>query len=87
MITLFLSKLRNLVYYRSIDERPRVTYIHVVRGVRKEAIELIKTMDIESKEAGLLKKVIESINPKIKTEECTEYILVTLKGILDEYEQ
>ena len=87
-----LAKARNLVYYASIDSRPRVTYIHIVRELRKDLKKVLSEFPVpENKEYKILHsmflEIIRSINSKIKSSECKSYILETLAPILDRYEK
>ena len=76
-----LSKGRNIAYYRLIDDRPRCQYIHVMRKYRQEVYELRKVIldqnvgymypDLIEK----LDKIINLIDPKIKSEACFEVAL------------
>ena len=76
-----LSKGRNIAYYRLIDDRPRCQYIHVMRKYRQEVYELRKI--ILDQNVGYmypcliekLDKIINLIDPKIKSEACFEVAL------------
>ena len=76
-----LSKGRNIAYYRLIDDRPRCQYIHVMRKYRQEVYELKKVIldqNVGYMYPGLIEKldkIINLINPKIKSEECFEVAL------------
>lgn len=74
-----IARGRNIVYYRRIDDRPRGQYIHVVRTYRKDAVNLLSQMpeDYEKyKDAReLLTKIIDTINPKVKSDDCEETIM------------
>lgn len=76
-----LSKGRNIAYYRLIDDRPRCQYIHVMRKYRQEVYDLKKVIldqNVGYMYPGLIEKldkIINLINPKIKSEECFEVAL------------
>lgn len=76
-----LSKGRNIAYYRLIDDRPRCQYIHVMRKYRQEVFELkriILDQNVGYMYPGLIEKldkIINLIDPKIKSEECFEVAL------------
>ena len=76
-----LSKGRNIAYYRLIDDRPRCQYIHVMRKYRQEVYELRKVIldqNVGYMYPGLIEKldkIINLIDPKIKSEECFEVAL------------
>lgn len=76
-----LSKGRNIAYYRLIDDRPRGQYIHVMRKYRQEVFSLKKTIlesgvsEMYSELLVILDKIIDLIDPKIKSEECFEVAL------------
>lgn len=76
-----LSKGRNIAYYRLIDDRPRCQYIHVMRKYRQEVYGLIKSIQelgVSEMYSEVLKKfdrIINLIDPKIKSEECFEVAL------------
>ena len=76
-----LSKGRNIAYYRLIDDRPRCQYIHVMRKYRQEVYELMKSIQelgVSEMYSEVLKKfdrIINLIDPKIKSEECFEVAL------------
>ena len=76
-----LYKGRNIAYYRLIDDRPRCQYIHVMRKYRQEVFELkriILDQNVGYMYPGLIEKldkIINLIDPKIKSEECFEVAL------------
>ena len=76
-----LSKGRNIAYYRLIDDRPRCQYIHVMRKYRQEVFTLKKDIidcGVEYLYPCLIEKldkIINLIDPKIKSEECFEVAL------------
>lgn len=75
MIEKFLSKGKNIVYYRRIDDRPRAQYIHVVREYREEAKRLLNSISKEDIELRtLLLNIIKVIPVKPKSEDCKEII-------------
>lgn len=85
-INCIISRGKNIIYYRKIDNRPRCQYIHVVRTFRKDIKELIllisdydnpKYLNIKE----LLIKIIQIIPPKIKSEDC-ERVIMKLSEIL-----
>ena len=86
-----LGKGRNIAYYRLIDDRPRCQYIHVMRKYRQEVFGLMKSI----RESGMsemyssllekLNRVINLIDPKIKSEDCFE-VAMELNKIFN-YEQ
>lgn len=76
-----LSKGRNIAYYRLIDDRPRCQYIRVMRKYRQEVYGLMKSIQelgVSEMYSEVLKKfdkIINLIDPKIKSEECFEVAL------------
>jgi len=76
-----LSKGRNIAYYRLIDDRPRCQYIHVMRKYRQEVFGLIKSIqelgmsEMYSDLLSVFNKIINLIDPKIKSDECFEVAL------------
>lgn len=76
-----LSKGRNIAYYRLIDDRPRCQYIHIMRKYRQEVYGLMKSIQelgVSEMYSEVLKKfdrIINLIDPKIKSEECFEVAL------------
>lgn len=72
---------RNIIYYKSIDNRPRAQYMHVLRNLREDAKDLLQefsdntVLDKEIIEMKVFLKSILSIIPvKVKTEECESII-------------
>lgn len=72
---------RNIIYYKSIDDRPRAQYMHVLRNLREDAKDLLQefsentVLDKEIIEMKVFLKSILSIIPvKVKTEECESII-------------
>ena len=88
-IRFLIGNYRNLVYYRSIDLSERSTYIHQVRGYRKKAIFILSEIPRNNPKyegvVSLLSKIVSSCNPKIKTEECTQWIQEVLAKYLEIY--
>lgn len=76
-----LSKGRNIAYYRLIDDRPRCQYIHVMRKYRQEVFGLVKSIqelgmsEMYSNLLSIFNKIINLIDPKIKSDECFEVAL------------
>lgn len=76
MIVSVLSKGRNIVYYRTIDDRPRATYIHVLRDYRKQLLNTVVLLPDEySEDKSIMLSLIKVIDPKVKTEECMGTII------------
>ena len=82
---LVMSKARNICYYFSIDTRPRSIYMHVIRELREEMKELLGELDKNSPEYAQILSLIRACSQKIKTEECEDYIMNTLRPLF--YEQ
>ena len=86
-----LGKGRNIAYYRLIDDRPRCQYIHVMRKYRQEVCGLIKSIqelgmsEMYSELLKVFNRIINLINPKIKSEDCFE-VAMELNKIFN-YEQ
>lgn len=78
---LVLAKARNLCYYFSIDTRPRSTYIHIVRKIRSEMKALLSDFEVGSPEYEKLLGIVRSCPQKIKTEECEDFIMNTLRPV------
>lgn len=77
-IRCLIARGRNIVYYRRIDNRPRSQYIHVVREYRKDVRNLSISLPENSKYGEIkemLKKIVVSIPPKVKSEDCEEVIM------------
>lgn len=76
-----LSKGRNIAYYRLIDDRPRCQYIHIMRKYRQEVFGLVKSIqelgmsEMYSDLLSVFNKIINLIDPKIKSDECFEVAL------------
>lgn len=73
LLTIALAKGKNIVYYRTIDDRPRATYIHVLRDYRKQLLEtvvLLPDTPEYTKPRTVMMSLINLISPKVKTEEC-----------------
>lgn len=74
-ISWLYAKGRNIIYYRSIDDRPRAQYMHILRDFRKEAKELLDKGSISDPYTkNAIEGIINLIPPKVKTEECDEVI-------------
>lgn len=90
LINTTLSKGWNIIYYRTIDDRPRATYIHVVREFRKQLLNVVAFLsdDPEYKRVkDLMLDLIRAINPKVKTDECMGTIIEMDKIYKSYYEQ
>lgn len=77
-IRCILARIRNIIYYRRIDNRPRCQYIHVVRGLRQDTRTLslsLPDIDKYSEIKELFGKIVRTIPPKVKSEECEEVIM------------
>ena len=76
------AKYDNIVYYMSIDDRPRAVYMHVIRDLKdklKELISLVpKNDNYFSDDYHLAVKIYFGIPDKIKTEEC--------RGVIEQIE-
>jgi len=86
-IKLAIAKCRNLIYYRELDDRLRAQYIHVVRDYRKLLVKLIPFIPDTEKYLGiksLFQKLINTIDPKVKSEGCIETILQIKKLFYNE---
>lgn len=79
-----LAKARNLVYYVSIDTRPRATYIHAVRELREEMKSILGDL-VGTDLYNILLDIIRSCPKKITAEQCKPWIIGTLKQKLEEY--
>lgn len=87
LVSFAISKGRNIVYYRKIDDRPRAQYIHVLRKYRQDLRELslqLKDNPEYTWATELFGKLVKAIPPKVKSDECTEVIEV-LGKILEPY--
>lgn len=69
------SKCRNIIYYMTIEDRERATYIHVVRDLRKTFVELQRYLPPEDSNYEKVSKIISMINPKVKKEECYDTMM------------
>ena len=89
-IRFLLGNYRNLIYYRSIDLSERSTYIHQVRGFRKKAIRLLGEIPRKNPKytriISLFSRIVASCNPKIKAEECTDWIFGPLSECIKEWD-
>lgn len=85
-IKCIISRGKNIIYYRKIDNRPRCQYIHVVRLFRKDLKELLSSIpDNDSKYLRikeLLIKVIQVIPLKVKSEDCEKVIMEFAKILM-----
>ena len=81
-----LYKARNIVYYYSIDTRPRSVYLHVIREMRNEMKELLSVFPPESPEYQKLLEIIRACPQKIKEDEVENYVLGILKPTIEELE-
>lgn len=69
------AKGRNIIYYKSIDDRPRAQYMHVLRNYRKEIKEFLEEKGASNLFLfNTLKGILNMIPSKIKTEECDKII-------------
>lgn len=91
LFNMLVAKARNVIYYRSIDTRDRSasSYFHITRLLRSDAKNLTNLFTEEnernSKEFSFLLDLIRSIDPKIKSEDCDEFINTTLKNLLTKF--
>lgn len=84
-IDLVLAKARNIYYYFCLDTRERVTYMHIVRNLRKNLIEvlnLIPNIPEYLEIRDYLLEMIRSIDPKIGTDDCGLFITGKLAELL-----
>ena len=84
-IRCILARGRNIVYYRRIDNRPRCQYIHVVRSFRQDVRELSLSLPDDSKYSDLkemFKRIVLTIPPKAKSEDCEEIIMKVAEIIM-----
>lgn len=79
---LLKAKIRNLIYYSSIDVRPRKQYLHVMRDIRDIAIQLKlgNTSRLASNIDYVLDKVINAIPKDVKNSDL-DIIVKRLKTI------
>ena len=75
-IRLILAKIRNVCYYKTIDDRPRAQYMHVFRGLRDDVSLVLKSLIPKSElyntwAPGLI-GILKIIPPKIKTHDCSQ---------------
>ena len=77
------GKINNIIYYRlTIEEenwewRFRCQYMHVLRDLRKQILELIEDMEPDDERKEFYGGIVNLISPKVKTDEC----LSTIKSI------
>ena len=77
-INCILARARNIFYYRRIDNRPRCQYIHTVRGLRQDTRTLSLSLPDTEKYKDikeLFGRIVRTIPPKVKSEECEEVIM------------
>ena len=77
-INCILARARNIIYYRRIDNRPRCQYIHTVRGLRQDTRTLSLSLPNTEKYKDikeLFGRIVRTIPPKVKSEECEEVIM------------
>lgn len=72
------AKIRNVVYYRldiepTLDYRIRCQYIHILRTIRSEIVQILPDLE-EGDDKKVLIKIMDLINPKIKSGECEQVI-------------
>ena len=77
-----IAKARNLCYYCSIDTRPRSVYMHVVRKLRKEMKSVLSDLSPDDPKYKHLLSIVKKCPPKIKSEECRDYIMNILKPMI-----
>ena len=77
-----IAKARNLCYYCSIDTRPRSVYMHIVRELREDMKAVLSELQPDDVRYKFLLSIIRKCPPKIKTEECRDYIMKTLKPVI-----
>ena len=70
-----MYRARNIVYYYSIDTRPRSVYLHVIREMRNDMKLLLSEYPPESPEYCKLLEIIRACPQKIKEDEVEDYIL------------
>lgn len=80
-----LYKARNIVYYYSIDTRPRSVYLHVIREMRNEMKALLSEYDSESEQYKILLSIIRECPQKIKEDEVEGYVLGILKPTIEKW--
>lgn len=83
-----ICKIRNIIYYRDIDFRPRAQYIHVLRQLRFRLFKLMEEIKNSNSnnyedEYNFFSQVINIIKPKIKSDDCE----TTIKLLSLLYEQ
>lgn len=87
-IVLAIAKGRNIVYYRKIENRTRFQYIHVVRDYRKQIVALLQELPESPSKydamRDLFQKIINLIDPKVKSEETTGVIIELEKLLYNE---
>lgn len=65
-----MCKCRNIIYYMSIEDRPRATYIHIVRDLRKTFVEILENLQRDDSRYDTAKTIVSMINPKVRKENC-----------------
>lgn len=80
-----MYRVRNIVYYYSIDTRPRSVYLHVIRRMRSDMKSLLSEYSPDSEEYKILLEFIRNCPQKIKEEEVEDYILGVLKPSIERY--
>ncbi len=84
-IKLAIAKARNIVYYRSIDERPRAQYLHVLREYRDQLLDLVLDPD-PSPEIDLLRRILSVLPVKVKSSD-TDIVIQNIETTMEEWRQ
>jgi hypothetical protein len=80
-----MYRARNIVYYYSIDTRPRSVYLHVIREMRNDMKTLLAEYPPESVQYQTLLSIVRECPQKIKEDEVEEYVLGTLKPTIEKW--
>lgn len=73
-IRLIVARIRNVCYYKSIDDRPRAQYMHVFRSLRADISFVLKSLpdELKMKWGNMFVDILRIIPPKIKTHDCSQ---------------
>jgi hypothetical protein len=80
-----MYRARNIVYYYSIDTRPRSVYLHVIREMRNDMKTLLAEYPPESVQYQTLLSIVRECPQKIKEDEVEDYVLGVLKPTVEKW--
>lgn len=73
-ITFLISKIRNICYYWSIDDRKYKVYMHVIKTSRNQSKELLPYLMDNDPRKKILVSILKTIPSKLKSKDCKTVI-------------